>query len=232
MPTQNAFLSFRSYRVPFIRDGLLGTIAVDQELRQTSRPLQNLRLLEVGCGAGLLTESLARLHANVTAIDPGREVIDAARAHLANSSASVALSTRIDYRCETIENHATAAAELAYDACIVSEVLEHVVDKPAFLRACVSTIKPGGSIFITTFNRTCASWLGGIVVAEYLTRLVPRGTHDWDRFCTPIEAQRWLAELHCSTVLLNGFVYDMLTDRWRWIPTLDLSYALHAVKGN
>lgn len=232
------------HSVPFIRDGLISTIPIDPQLQHSARPLHQLHLLEVGCGAGILTESLARLHANVTAIDPGQAVIDAALAHLAatsnsNSSGSnSSLASRIDYRCETIEEHAAQSSDATptriglYDACIVSEVLEHVVDKPAFLRACLSTVRPGGSIFITTFNRTCASWLGGIVVAEYLTRLVPRGTHDWDRFCTPVEVQRWLAEMQCSTVLLNGFVYDMLTDRWRWIPTLDLSYALHAVKGH
>lgn len=214
--------------VPFIRDGLINTAPVHPDLAQTARALHGLRLLEVGCGAGVLTEALARLHAHVTAIDPGRDVIAAARAHLAPQPT---LSARIEYRNETIEQHSIGQPSLAYDACIISEVLEHVVDKPAFLRACCATVRPGGSVFVTTFNKTCASWLGGIVVAEYVAGLVPRGTHDWDRFVTPLETQRVLSELDCSTVLVNGFVYNMLGDRWHWIPSLDLSYAMHAVKG-
>lgn len=216
--------------MPFIRDGLISTAAaVRSDCAHTGAPLTGLRLLEVGCGAGLLTESLARLHAHVTAIDPGQAVIEAARAHLDRHAAGGrTLADRIDYRNETVEQHAPTDA---YDAVIVSEVLEHVVDKPAFLRACVAPLKPGGSVFITTFNRTCASWLGAIVLAERVVGLVPNGTHDWHRFSTPVQTQRMLADLHCAPVLLNGFVYEPLADRWCWIPSLDLSYALHAVKG-
>lgn len=200
-------------------------------MAHTSSALRGLQLLEVGCGAGVLTEALARLQAHVTAIDPGREVIAAARAHL-DAYAPVAhggLSERIDYRCDTVEAHA-ADHPRRYDAVVVSEVLEHVRDKPAFLRACTAAVRPGGSVFVTTFNKTCWSWLGGIVVAEYVAGLVPRGTHDWEQFVTPVETQRMLAELDCDAVLVNGFVYEMWCDRWRWIPSLELSYAVHAVK--
>lgn len=136
-------------------------------------------------------QQLARIHANVVAIDPSTELIKTARNHLLIYPPNDELSKRIDYRTETIEEH-NSKTDTKYDAVVVSEVLEHVDDKENFLKSCTESLSPGGSIFITTFNKTTLAWIGGIVFAEYLLEVIPRGTHDWNKFIPPLETQRML----------------------------------------
>lgn len=134
---------------------------------------------------------MARIHANVVAIDPSEVLIKTARDHLSNYPPDSDLVKRIDYRSETIEEH-ISGTDTNYDAVVVSEVLEHVDDKESFLKLCTTPLSPGGSIFITTFNKTNLAWIGGIVFAEYLLRIIPEGTHDWNKFISPLETQRIL----------------------------------------
>lgn len=115
-----------------------------------------------------------------------------ARNHLHNYPQSK-LSQRIEYHIETIEEH-NARVDTKYDAVVVSEVLEHVNDKESFLRSCTASLLPGGSIFITTFNKTHFSWIGGILFAEHILNLIPKGTHDWNKFISPLETQRLLEQ--------------------------------------
>lgn len=136
---------------------------------------------------------MARIHANVVAIDPSDVLIQTARDHLQKYPASNNLSSRIEYRTETIEQH-NSQLDTQYDAVVVSEVLEHVDDKKSFLQSCTKSLLPGGSIFITTFNKTPISWIGGIVFAEYILKVIPQGTHDWNKFITPIDTQRLLEQ--------------------------------------
>lgn len=145
---------------------------------------------------------MARIHANVVAIDPSEILIKTARDHLSNYPPDSEVSKRIDYRTETIEEHLNQT-DTKYDAIVVSEVLEHVDDKESFLKLCTTPLAPGGSIFITTFNKTGLAWLGGIVFAEYLLRIIPQGTHDWNKFISPLETQRLLESCmyHCESVL-------------------------------
>lgn len=138
-------------------------------------------------------QQLARIHANVVAIDPSTTLIQTAKDHLLKYPANSEFTERIEYRTETIEEH-NSRTETKYDAVVVSEVLEHVDDKDAFLRLCTTPLLPGGSIFITTFNRTTLAWVGGIVFAEYILNMIPRGTHDWDKFIPPLETQRLLEQ--------------------------------------
>lgn len=167
-------------------------------------------------------QQLARIHANVTAIDPGEDVIKVAREHLLNYGSNPFVQ-RISYKNESIEDHIKTNAD-KYDAVIVSEVLEHVNDKHTFLTTCTQALKacrikfiliqcevkliksfiqqPGGSIFITTFNKTSLSWIGGIIIAENILRLVPEETHDWEKFIPPIDLRRILND--CKS--LNSFV--------------------------
>lgn len=124
------------------------------------------------------------------AIDPSDVLINTAREHLKKLPKNE-LSKRIEYCNETIEEH-NIRVGCKYDAVIVTEVLEHVEDKESFLKSCTATLLPGGSIFITTFNKTLLSWIGGIIVAEYIFNLTPRGTHDWNQFISPLDTQRLL----------------------------------------
>jgi polyprenyldihydroxybenzoate methyltransferase/3-demethylubiquinol 3-O-methyltransferase len=213
-------------RVPLIRDGLATTGVVKEEYKNTSLVLKDLNILEVGCGGGILTEALARIQANMTAIDPGDRLIDVAKEHL---STDPKISGRVQYLAETVEAHSIRNQE-KYDAVIASEVLEHVKDKVSFLEHCVMALKPGGSLFLTTLNKTTISWLGGIVAAEYILRLLPRNTHDWDKFISPLEVERILASFNCSPVLVHGMAYDPLRNQWCWTKFTEVNYAMHVVK--
>ncbi|CAD7089477.1 unnamed protein product [Hermetia illucens] len=219
--------SLNTLRVPFIRDGILATREVSADKIETSRVLEGINILEVGCGGGFLTENLARLHANVTGIDAGKDVIRAAERHVCQQSPD--LLNRIQYKADTIENFAKDNLE-RYDAVVLSEVVEHVENVPKFISSAVDTLKPGGSIFITTPNRTIPMLVTGIILAENVFRIVPQGTHQWNKFITPLEMQRILESLNCTTVLLNGFFYEFWRNTWRWVPVNDFCYALQAVK--
>ncbi|XP_030238789.1 ubiquinone biosynthesis O-methyltransferase, mitochondrial [Drosophila navojoa] len=222
-----ALHALNEIRVPLIRDGIVARGNVNSRYINTTKVLSGQCILEVGCGAGLLTEQLARLGAQVTGIDLGEELIKTAKEHLSNCSAE--LCDRVQYKMEPIDQHVKANFE-RYDALVVSEVLEHVDDKVALLSACVKTLKPGGSIFITTMNKTVPMWIGGVVIGEYILNIAPKGTHHWDKMIAPLDVQRILDTMNCQTVLVNGSTYDFCRNTWRWINSTQLCYALQAVK--
>jgi polyprenyldihydroxybenzoate methyltransferase/3-demethylubiquinol 3-O-methyltransferase len=209
-------------RVPFIRDGLISTGVVKTDLIQRADVLKGVKCLEIGCGAGILTESLARLKANVVGLEPSTSLVDVAQKHASKE-------LQIQYICSTIEEHCLEHKD-HYDCVICSEVLEHVVDKKSFLQASIETLKPGGSFFVTTFNKTTASLLGGVLVAEYFLKLLPQDTHDWNQFIAPAELESMLKDLNCQTVLVNGFRYEFWSNTMKWQKSTAINYALHAVK--
>uniref|UniRef100_A0A182QPY8 Ubiquinone biosynthesis O-methyltransferase, mitochondrial n=1 Tax=Anopheles farauti TaxID=69004 RepID=A0A182QPY8_9DIPT len=219
--------AMNALRIPLIRDGLIATGAVAKDRIQKPNVLESLNILEVGCGGGILTEALAKLHSNVVGIDPSEKLIGVAKEH-AKDNASLR-KENIHYHVETIEQHAAKNAE-RYDAVVASEVLEHVNDKVAFIEQCLGALKPGGSMFITTINKTTPSWLGAIVAAEQIFHLVPEGTHDWDKFISPLDVQRILSSYNCNTILVHGMFYQFWSNQWCWTKNTDINYALHAVK--
>lgn len=164
-------------------------------------PLAGARVLDVGCGGGLLTEALAGAGARVTGIDAGERAIEVARLHL--------LETGVDaeYLCETAEAHATTHAG-EYDLVTCLELLEHVPDPAAVVRACGRLVRPGGAVCFSTLNRTPIAWATAIVGAEYVLGLLPRGTHDWARFIRPSELDQWARAAGLATVELAGLRYD------------------------
>ena len=213
-------------RVPLIRDGLISTGLVEEQNINKPDVLKGINILEVGCGAGILTEALGRLRANVTGLDPSEELIEAARNHLNGQSLN-----NVEYVCNVIEEHAINNVE-KYDAVIASEVVEHVPDQKSFLHECTKCLKTNGSIFVTTFNKTQASWLAGIVVAEYILNLVPKGTHDWNQFISPSEVTKILSEQNCNTVLVHGLCYNILDGSFSFKKYDGINYALQAVKND
>lgn len=180
----------------------------------TDRPFEGLRLVDIGCGGGLLCEPMARLGAAVTGIDAAERNIPVARVHAARSGLS------IDYRHTTAE--ALAAAEDKFDVVLAMEVVEHVADPAVFLAACARLLRPGGLMVTSTLNRNAKSYALGIIGAEYVMRWLPRGTHDWRRFLTPDELGALLRKAGLEPVDRKGFVFDPM--RWRFsLSDRDLS---------
>jgi 2-polyprenyl-6-hydroxyphenyl methylase / 3-demethylubiquinone-9 3-methyltransferase len=187
------------------------------------RPFTGLRLLDVGCGGGLVAEPMRRLGADVVAIDAARTNIEVARAHAAESG------LEIDYRHTTVE--ALAAAGESYDVVLSLEVVEHVADLGAFLGACAGVLKPGGAMILATLNRTPKAFALAIVGAEYLLRWLPRGTHDWRKFVKPSELGRHLRAHGLAIEDLTGLAYNPLNDKWTAAPRdLDVNYMAVATK--
>lgn len=209
-------------RVSFLRDELLRHFR--PHVAATGlKPLSGLRILDVGCGGGLVAEPLARMGAAVTAIDPSEDTIRAARAHAEPQGLA------IDYRVARIEE--LAAESASFDAVSCLEVLEHVPDPAAFIATLTYVIRPGGLALLSTLNRTMKSYALAIVAAEYVLGWVPRGTHDWNRFITPDELSRHAAAAGLTGIRLEGLVYDPLADTWsRSASDIDVNYMASAVK--
>jgi len=206
-------------RIAYIRDHLTAHFGLPGD---GAEPLKGLRVLDVGCGGGLLAEPLARLGASVTGIDAAEETIKAAKAH------AEVQGLAIDYRCTTAE--ALAAAGERFDAVLALEVVEHVAERDAFLRACGGVVRPGGLFVLSTINRTRRSFLLAKVAAEYILGWLPRGTHDWRHFVRPSEVAAGLRPAGLDVRAVTGVVYDPLTGGWRLSRDAGVNYMLVAAK--
>jgi len=206
-------------RLGYIRDNVAGHFQRDAK---SGKPLAGLRLLDIGCGGGLLTEPMARLGADSVGADPARANIDAARRHAEQGGLS------IDYRETTAE--ALAAAGEAFDVVLAMEVIEHVADMQAFLHACAALTKPGGLFFAATINRTPKAFALAIVGAEYLLRWLPRGTHDYAKLVRPAELEAGLKTAGLETIGQSGVRYNPLSDRWSRSDDMDVNYMMVAEK--
>jgi 2-polyprenyl-6-hydroxyphenyl methylase/3-demethylubiquinone-9 3-methyltransferase len=207
-------------RLTYIRDQLCQRFGRD---KTAARSLNGLSVLDIGCGGGLVAEPLTRLGASVTGIDPGRENIEAARAHAAG------MGLEIDYRVATAEE--IAATEATYDAVLLLEVVEHVPDMPAFLKLIAPLVKPGGIMLLSTLNRTYKAYAFMIVAAELVLRWVPAGTHQWQRFVTPEELRAALRAAGLTPTDTTGLVYNPLSDEFSLSRDTDVNYFAAAVKG-
>lgn len=191
--------------------------------RRQPRPLEGLRLLDIGCGGGLLCEPMARLGAAVTGADAAERNIPVARIHAERSG------LEIDYRHTTAED--LAAAGERFDVVLNMEVVEHVADPQAYLDACATLLNPGGIMLTSTINRTARSFAMAIVGAEYVMRWLPRGTHEWSRFITPEELFALLRQAGLDPVDRTGFLFNPLG--WDWSLSkrdLAVNYVTAAVK--
>lgn len=209
-------------RVPFIRDNLLKT----STNHDPGKPLSGMKILDVGCGGGLLTEPLGRLGASVVGIDPVAENIKIAQHH---KSFDPVLDKRIQYRVCSLEETLNENAE-CFDAVVASEVVEHVNNLEMFIQCCYQVLKPGGSLFITTVNKTQLSYVLGIVFSEQIAGIVPKGTHTWEKFVSPEKLESILEPNGLSVETVAGMVYNPFSGYWHWTENTSLNYAAHAVR--
>jgi 2-polyprenyl-6-hydroxyphenyl methylase/3-demethylubiquinone-9 3-methyltransferase len=192
---------------------------------QHRTPLKGLRVLDVGCGGGILSESMAQLGARVTGIDAGTAPLAVARLHLLESGLA------IRYEQTTAEDHARANAG-AYDIVACLEMLEHVPDPAAVVAACTQLVRPGGTVYFSTINRNPKSWLFAIVGAEYVLGMLPRGTHDYRKLIRPSELDAWCRRVALEVREITGMHYNPLSGRYWLGPGLDVNYLMRAVRAD
>jgi 2-polyprenyl-6-hydroxyphenyl methylase / 3-demethylubiquinone-9 3-methyltransferase len=214
-----ALHKFNPVRLAYIRD-----CAAEHFSRDPARldSLAGLRVLDIGCGGGILSEPLARLGARVVGIDPSDSNITVARHHAERSGLT------IDYRAVAAE--ALAQSGDIFDIVLAMEVVEHVADLGVFIEIAASMVAPGGLLFIATLNRTAKSFALAIVGAEYILRWLPRGTHRWEKFVTPNELEIAIEQGGLNVVDETGVVYNLFADRWQLSADTDVNYMVVAEK--
>ncbi len=204
---------FNPTRLAYIRDRLCKEFDRDPH---GDTPLAGLRLLDIGCGGGLLSEPMTRLGAEVLGADAAEANIKTASLH------AEAQGLDIDYRAITAEE--LCAAGEKFDCILNMEVIEHVADPAAFIEACAGMLKPDGVMFLATLNRTMKSFALAIIGAEYVLRWLPRGTHDWQKFITPNELEVMNAQAGLDIVSSTGVSFNPLSDRWSLSGDMAVNY--------
>jgi 2-polyprenyl-6-hydroxyphenyl methylase/3-demethylubiquinone-9 3-methyltransferase len=213
----SALHKFNPVRLAYIRDQVAKHF--DRDPKKLAC-LTGLRMLDIGCGGGILSEPLARLGAEMVGADPAQENIDIARVHAEEAGVAV------DYRATTAEDLAEAGER--FDIVLAMEVVEHVANVKEFVQTCASMVKPGGLMIAATLNRTLKSFALAIVGAEYVLRWLPRGTHQWEKFVTPEELERAMERGGLDVIGERGVIYNLLADRWQLSSDMDVNYMLVA----
>ena len=210
---------FNPVRLAYIRDQVAARFGRDPH---AARPFEGLRILDIGCGGGLLCEPMARLGAEVVGVDPSETNIEVARLHAAESRVTV------DYRASTAEDLADAGEK--FDVVLNMEVVEHVADVGLFVARCAEMVKPGGLMFVATINRTMKARALAIFAAENILRWLPRGTHQYEKLVRPDELEAPLEASGMDIVHRTGVFFNPLQDRWNLSPDMDVNYMLMAKK--
>ncbi len=204
---------FNDARLALLKEALPRHMNADGSLEH---PLKDVRIADIGCGAGLVAEPMAQMGADVVAIDPSGRNVEIARSH------SAAQNIAIDYRHMLPEQLAGSGER--FDIVLSMEVIEHVADVPMFLKACATLVAPGGILVLATLNRTFKSFLFGIVGAEYVLRLLPRGTHDWRKFIKPEEIRTALAPYGLHEAEVRGMVFNPFKRDFRVSRDLSVNF--------
>ncbi|HEX4767997.1 MAG TPA: bifunctional 2-polyprenyl-6-hydroxyphenol methylase/3-demethylubiquinol 3-O-methyltransferase UbiG [Lichenihabitans sp.] len=210
---------FNPVRLAYIRDRALAHFGRDGATR---RPFDGLRVLDIGCGGGLLSEPLARLGATVVGADAADRNIAVAKLHAEQSGLA------IDYRATTAE--ALAGAGERFDVVLSMEVIEHVDNVVLYVESCAALLAPGGLLFTATINRTLRARALAVFAAENVLRWLPRGTHDFAKFLTPDEVRTLLTRNSLKVTDATGVVYNPLADSWRLSPDMGINYMVLAEK--
>ena len=197
---------------------------IEHMLQAQNRSFQDLRALDVGCGGGLLSEAMAQAGADVVGVDLSPELLEVAKLHALGSGL-----TGIDYQLQSAEDMARAHAD-TFDLVTCMEMLEHVPDPESVLDACVKLLKPGGLLVLSTLNRTPSAFVLGIVAAEYVFNLVPKGTHSYAQFLKPAEIARVLRARGIEITAMKGMQYAPLSNTARLSSDASINYILAARK--
>jgi 2-polyprenyl-6-hydroxyphenyl methylase/3-demethylubiquinone-9 3-methyltransferase len=208
---------FNPVRLEYIRNRICDNFGRDPKAH---RPLEGLRVLDIGCGGGLLSEPVARMGADVVGADPSEKNIGIASTHARESGVSV------DYRAVTAEQLAEAGE--MFDIVLNMEVVEHVADVELFMTTCAAMVKPGGLMFVATINRTLKAGALAIFAAENILRWLPRGTHQYEKLVRPAELEKPLSDSGMEIIHRTGVFFNPLQDRWNLSPDMDVNYMLLA----
>ena len=202
---------FNPIRISYIKENIINTF----KLKNQDKPLKNLKILDIGCGGGLLSEPMCRLGANVTGIDASEKNIQVAKLHAKKSNLN------IRYLSSSPENFKT---ETKFDVILNMEIIEHVEDVNFFLESCSSLLRKDGIMFVATINKTLKSYLFAIVGAEYILRWLPIGTHEWDKFVIPKDLINISKKHNLNLVNLDGMKFNILKDEWSLSSDKSINY--------
>ena len=192
---------FNPIRISYIRDNITSSF----KLKNKRKPLEKVKILDIGCGGGLLSEPMSRLGAEVVGIDASEKNIQVAKLHAKKNSLN------IKYHCTSPENFIT---NTKFDVILNMEIVEHVENVDFFLKSCTKLLKKEGIMFVATINKTLKSYVFAIIGAEYIMRWLPIGTHEWEKFVIPEDLTKILKKYNLSLEKLNGMKFNLIKDQW------------------
>ena len=208
---------FNPIRISYIKENIIKTFKINQK----KTPLKNIKILDIGCGGGLLSEPMCRLGADITAIDASEKNISVAKLHSKKNN------LKIRYICTSPEK---LKLKDKFDVILNMEIVEHVEDVNFFLKSCSNLLKKNGIMFVATLNKTLKSYVFAIVGAEYILRWLPIGTHEWEKFIKPEELISLLKKNHLSVEKVDGMKFNILTDKWKVSDDKSINYIAKFIK--
>ena len=202
---------FNPIRISYIKNNIVESF----KLENKEKPLENIKILDIGCGGGLLSEPMKRLGAEVVGIDASEKNIQVAKLHAKKNGLN------IKYHCTSPENFIT---NTKFDVILNMEIVEHVEDIDFFLKSCAKLLKKGGIMFVATLNKTLKSYVFAIVGAEYILRWLPIGTHEWEKFVKPEDLNKILMKYDLTLNKLDGMNFNIIKDEWNISADLSVNY--------
>jgi len=208
---------FNPTRIKYIKENIINNF----KLKNKSKPLSGIKILDIGCGGGLLSEPMSRMGANVTGIDASDKNIKIAKLHSKKNK------LKINYLCSSPEK---LKIEKKFDVILNMEIVEHVEDVDFFLKSCSKLLKKNGLMFVATINKTLKSYVFAIVGAEYVLRWLPIGTHEWEKFVKPEDLKKILMKYDLSLNKLEGMNFNIIKDEWSISRDLSVNYIAKFIK--
>ncbi|WP_072090884.1 bifunctional 2-polyprenyl-6-hydroxyphenol methylase/3-demethylubiquinol 3-O-methyltransferase UbiG [Candidatus Pelagibacter communis] len=208
---------FNPTRIKYIKENIINNF----KLKNKSKPLSGIKILDIGCGGGLLSEPMSRMGANVTGIDASDKNIKIAKLHSKKNK------LKINYLCSSPEK---LTIEKKFDVILNMEIVEHVEDIDFFLKSCSKLLKKNGLMFVATINKTLKSYVFAIVGAEYVLRWLPIGTHEWEKFVKPEDLKKILMKYDLSLNKLEGMNFNIIKDEWSISKDLSVNYIAKFIK--